>query len=174
MAITDKIKIDFQFFSTGDPKLLVISDTSVWSYIEEKPAIIEIVSPNSYAAVVYNFVKGKNNIFNSSNLMLSPVAVYKDLPDGLYKVTVKGSPDSFCKTRDILKTDQTTLALYQLYLSLGFDEKNKDVLKIIRENKLLIEASEASVSLGETLKGLNYLKTAMKNLKKYNECKECK
>lgn len=176
MPVTDKINIDFQFFSTGDPKLLVIVDTSIWSYIEEKPAIIEIIPPGTKQEIVYSFLKGRTNIFNTSNLHLSPIGVYNDLPDGLYKITVKGSPDSFCKSRDILKTDKTRLGLYNMYISLGLDNNSvdKEVLKRIQEVKLLIEAAEASVSLGYSRKGEKLLKRASDRLKKYEECKECK
>lgn len=175
MAITDKININFQLFSTGDPKLLVIIDTSIWSYIEEKPAIIEITVPGSEKVITYSFLKGRSNIFNTSNLYLSPIAVYNDLPDGLYKITVKGSPDSFCKHRDVLKTDKTKLELYNLYTSLGLDkdELDEETYKKIKEIKLLIEAAEALVSIGQTYKGLKLLKKAMEILKKYKECKDC-
>jgi len=176
MAVTDKIELNFQFFSTGDPKTLVIIDTSIWSFIENKPSIIEIISPGNTTPIVYNFLKGKSNIFNSSNLHLSPIAVYNDLPDGLYKVTLKGSPDSFCKHRDILKTDVTRLELYHLYSSLGLEKRELDeeVYQKIKNIKLLIEAAEASVSIGQTAKGVNFLKRAMDMLTKYKECKECK
>lgn len=176
MAITDKIHIDFQLFSTGDPKLLVIVDTSIWSFIEDKPAIIEITPPGTTDVIVYSFLKGRSNIFNTSNLNLSPISVFNDLPDGLYKITVKGSPDSFCKHRDILKTDAVRLELYNLYASLGLDKNELDdeIYKKIKDIKLLIEAAEALVSIGQTHKGVKLLKRAMDMLTKYEECKECK
>ena len=43
MALLDTINLDFQVLSTGDPKILAIVDTSVWGFIEDKPAIIEII-----------------------------------------------------------------------------------------------------------------------------------
>ena len=176
MSITDKVNIDFQFFSTGDPKLLVIVDTSVWSFIEKKPAIIEITPPGTDKIVTYNFLKGRTNIFNTSNLLLSPVDVFEDLPDGIYRVTVKGSPDIHCKHRDILKTDRIKLELYKLYISLGFDgdSRDKETLGRIKEIKLLIEAAEASNTLGKTHKSLKLLKKAMEYLKEYERCKGCK
>lgn len=175
MAVTDKVEVDFQLFSTGDPKLLVIMDTSIWSYIEKKPAIIEITVPGSEKVITYSFLKGKANVFNTSNLYLSPIAVYNDLPDGVYKITVKGSPDSFCKHRDVLKTDKTRLELYELYTSLGLDinQLDEETYKKIKEIKLLIEAAEALVCIGQVHKGLKLLKKAMEMLKKYKECKDC-
>ncbi len=71
-------------------------DTSIWSFIENKPAIIEIIPPGVVDPIVYNVAKNKTNIFNTSNLGMSNIGVLNDLPDGVYKVTIKGSPDSFC------------------------------------------------------------------------------
>lgn len=176
MPVTDKIHIDFQLFSSGDPKLLVIVDTSIWSYIEDKTAIIEITLPESEEVITYNYLKGKNNVFNTSNLYLSSIGVYNDLPDGIYKITVKGSPDSFCKHRDVLKTDKTKLELYTMYTDLGLDvnDIDDDTYNKIKDIKLLIEAAEALVSIGQTYKGVNLLKKAMDSIKKYNKCKDCK
>lgn len=176
MDVTDKIQLDFQLFSTGDPKLLIIIDTSIWSFIEDKTAIIEITPPGIENPIVYNFLKGKTNVFNTSNLYLSPIGVYNDLPDGLYKITIKGSPDSFCKHRNVLKTDKTRLELYNLYASLGLDVNNLDqeVYEKIKEIKLFIEASEALVSIGQNYKGVKLLKRAMDKINNYNECKDCK
>lgn len=175
MAVTDKIHIDFQFLSTGDPKVLVIMDTSTWSYIENKPSIIEIIPPGTDKITTYSFLKNRANVFNTSNLFFSPIAVYNDLPDGIYKITVKGSPSTFCKQRDILKTDKTKLELYKLYASLGLGSEGQDsnTLKIIEEVKFLIDSAEALVSVGESFKAMNNLKLAMKQLKDFAECKDC-
>lgn len=176
MPTTEKIHIDFQLFSTGDPKLLVIVDTSIWSFIEDKPSIIEIQVPGKEETLTYSFLKGKNNVFNTSSLYLSPIGVFNDLPDGLYKISIKGSPDSFCKHRDVLKTDKVRLELYKIYADLGLDINNLDeaVYKKIREIKLLIEGAEALVSIGKTYRGVKLLRTAMKKVEDYNNCKDCK
>lgn len=175
MAATDKIHIDFQFISTGDPKVLLITDTSVWGFIENKTSIIEITPPGTDKVVTYTFLKNKINVFNTSNLFFSPVAVYKDLPDGVYKITVKGSPDSFCKQRDILKTDKTKLELYRLYTSLGLgsDKVEKNILKTIEEVKFLIDSAEALISVGESSRAADSLKLAVEQLKSFNNCKDC-
>lgn len=175
MASIDNIEIDFQHIATGDPKRLVIMDTSVWSFIENKTAIIEILVPGSSKPVTYNIVKNKTNIFNSSNLYLGAVGTSSDLPDGVYKVTVKGSPDKFCKMRYILKDDRTRLELYKLYSSTGLEgeDKDPDIMSIIKENKLLIDGANAEIVLGNHSTAGRYLQIAYENLTRYTNCKDC-
>lgn len=177
MAITDKIRLDFQVFSEGNPEILAVMDTSIWGAIVDKPSIVEITTPGSSKTRTYNFVKGKSNVFNSSNLLISPVGEYQDLVDGIYRISVKGSPDSNCVHRDYLKTDKAKLELYKIYASLGLgnsDEVTRNNKKVIQDIDLLIRASEALVSRGELKKGYSFFKKAIKDINKYNECQNCK
>lgn len=174
MAVTDKISLDFQFLGTGDPKKLIIIDTSVWGFIEDKPAIIEITVPGATNPVVYNFVKNSVNIFNSSNLYLSKVGDRRDLPDGIYKITLKGSPDSNCKNRYVLKDDNTRLQLYKLYGSIGPDyNPTDDVVKIIKKNKFLLDAANAAIVEGKVARAESFLSSVISNLNNYSECNNC-
>ena len=149
MAILDHIRLDFQILNTGDPKLLVVMDASVWGFIEDKPSIIEITPPGTTNTITYNFVKGKNNVFNSSNLLISPVGTYNDLVDGIYRVSLKGSPDSFCVHRDFLKTDKVRNELANIYVSLGFDDdEDGDVLNDLIMRADDYEANSAPINPG--------------------------
>lgn len=176
MAILDKIRLDFQILNTGDPKLLVVADTSVWGAIEDKPAIIKITPPGSNQTRTYNFVKSKNNVFNSSNLLISPVGEYNDLADGIYRVEINGSPDTHCVHRDFLKTDKARKELANLYVSLGLDDDKETIekKKIIQSYDLLIRAAEYSVLIGQLKRGMNYFKKVIQYIKDYNECETCK
>ena len=102
-----KIHIDFQIYDSEDPKQIIVLDTSIWSYIEDKPSIIEILTPGEKDAVVYPYTKNGFNILNSINLGLNCSDCNQnllDLPDGVYEITIKGSPDSFYKKRCYLRT----------------------------------------------------------------------
>jgi len=175
MALLDTVNLDFHVLSTGDPKILVVMDTSVWGFIEDKPSIIEIILPGSKKVRVYNFIKGKANVFNSSNLLITPVGQYCELVDGIYKITVKGSPDSHCKHRGFLKTDSAKLKLYKMYNSLNLEDgkSDRDKKEKIQDIDLLIKAAEASVSLGKYKKGMQFFKRAVQELNEYNECENC-
>lgn len=175
MAITDKINLDFQVFATGDPNLLIIVDTSVWGIIEDKPAIIEVTTPGTNKTYVADFEKGQVNVFNSSNLLISPIGVYNPLSDGLYRITLKGSPDSNCKHRDYLKTDNARLSLADMYIALGL-ENDPETVKLkekLLDIKLLIEGAEACILKGKNQKGLIRLKRAIDDLKEFENCQTC-
>jgi hypothetical protein len=176
MAILDNIHLDFQVINTGDPKVLVISDTSVWGAIEDKPSIVEIIIPGSSKVRTYNFVKGKSNVFNSSNLLITSVGTISDLSDGVYDITVKGSPDINCKQRYFLKADKFQLALDKLYMSLGVYNKNAEVTK--QRNDLLnidslLKTAEAFVRDGKPSEGLSFFKKAYTKLNDLNDCNNC-
>lgn len=177
MAILDKINLDFQVINTSNPKILVVSDTSVWGAIEDKPAIIEIVVPGSSKIKTYNFVKGKSNVFNSSNLLLSNVGDMNDLNDGVYSITVKGSPSTtFCVQKYYLKTDKLQLALDKLYMSLGVYNKDSETtkkrLEILKIDSL-IKTAESFTRDGKPNEALNHFKRAYLKLKEINSCDNC-
>ena len=89
MSKTDNPKIDFEILNIARPTKLVIADSSLWGFIEEKPSVIEIIPPMKDIGVSHYFNKNQNNIFNSSNLYLSEVGLTTDLPDGVYTITLK-------------------------------------------------------------------------------------
>lgn len=176
MAIQDKIKIDFAVIETGDPKYLIIQDLSSWGAIEQKKSIIEVKTPGREQLVTYNYNKGSYNNFNSSILYLSSVGVYNDLPDGLYEITVKGSPSTdFCETKMYLKTDKVKAILADYYFEVYLENRTLDdpQLKKLRELKDNIELAKNAVRIGENALGNNLLKGVYSKLKKYKECKNC-
>jgi hypothetical protein len=174
MAILDKINLDFQALSAGDPKVLVIMDTSVWGAIEDKPSIIEITVPGSTKVRTYNFIKGKSNVFNSSNLLISPVGEYKELADGLYKIKLKGSPDSYCKERGFLKTDKIRLLIGDLYLEDYFacEDIKDNKIKVLRDIKLDLDAAEIQAAKGNIKEASKGLASVYSRVRDYIKCRE--
>jgi hypothetical protein len=148
-----KINIDFQVIDTRDPRVLMLADSSEWGQIEGQPAIIEIITPGESEPIVLNWDKKKINIFNSNNLLLTcptgdcEPADLIDLPDGVYEITLKGSPDTFNKTRKYLKTNLAQLELDKIYITLNLNcpETDTNILKTIQKIELLIKAAESNV-----------------------------
>lgn len=174
MATTDTINIDFHLLDAGEPNILAIVDTSTWGFIESKTAAIEIIVPGSTTIRRYTFHKSRSNIFNSSNLNLSPIGVISPLADGIYKIDVIGAHGN-CKHKDILKTDATKLKFYEIYASLGRgkDEETKRKKRILQDIDLLIRSAEALVSRGELKEGMYNFKQAVKDINSYIECETC-
>lgn len=174
------IKIDFQVYDSGDPKVLIVLDTSNWSLIYDKPSIIEIITPGFNDPIILNYGKKEVNIFTSASLGLNCSNCndeYIDLPDGVYEITVKGSPDKFNKKRLYLKTTTIQSKLDDILIKFYSEckecsEKNDDISKILRY-KNLIEVAEAFIRKGMKCEAQEILNKVQLFLKKFNNCRKC-
>ena len=172
--------LDFQVYDSRDPNTFIVLDTSYWGIIQDKPSIIEIITPGeTYPAIQY-YSKNSVNIFNSENLGLSCSDCdkkYNELPDGVYEITIKGSPDSFNKSRAYLRTTKLQLELDKRYIALSLEcESDKDVCNQINKLdyiNLLLRSSEANVRYGNNCVGNELLQKAIKLLDKLKTCKIC-
>lgn len=172
-----KINIDFQILTTHDPKVITIVDTSEWGLIETKPAIIEIIVPGETKPSVHFFQKHKVTVLNSKNLNVDCKndGVYLNLPDGIYFITVKGSPDTYSKTRQFLKTDSTRLELDQYIVDLNLESGDftKELLDKVQRINMFIEAAESNTRLGNYSGAQSLLFKAQRTLDKLKKCKTC-
>ena len=179
MSVTGKINVDFQVLKTYDPKTLLIADTSDWKHIEGKTSVIEITMPGARIARQLFFDKGKVNVFNSSILGITPkacsVAELKELPDGIYTIKVKGSPDTFNKERQYLRTERLQLQVDKIYLTLGvdFESDKADLREAVYKIDLMIKAAESSIRLGDVGKASKFFDEAKKLLRDFTECRDC-
>lgn len=176
--MNNTINIDFQIYDSKDPKKFIVLDTSNWGHIQEKPSIIEIILPGEVEPVVHYFNKNAVNIFNSTNLHLSCNDCNDsniDLPDGIYDITVKGSPDTFNSNLSYLRTTNTQLKLDKLYIKLSLEcyKSDNDISKQIHklnEIELLLKSAEANVRYGEDCIGQELLYKAQKLIDNNQKC----
>lgn len=133
MEVVGQIKVDFQVFETGNPKILSIADTSNWLYAENKPSYISIKLPGSKKEKTFTFKKWAINNFNSHLLGLSCLKgdckeeIYTYIPDGIYTIKVLSGYDGIEKERYYLKTDKIALEIAKSLTLIGF-EYTEDVL----------------------------------------------
>lgn len=173
-----RINVDFQYYDSGDPKTLIVLDTSEWAHIKDKPSIIEIVLPGFDKPVVNYFEQGMVNVFNSNILGLSCNGCNNeltDLPDGIYEITLKGSPDTFNKTRYVLRTTQTQLDLDKLFLNLSDScsgEVEKSKFSTLQEIQMLLKSAEANTRYENICTAQNLLLMAQQKIKEQN-CNKC-
>lgn len=172
------INIDFQILPTFDPKVILVVDSSEWLHIEDKPSIIEVILPGETKSIIHYFDKRKVNIFNSFNLGLScPTCPSEselvELPDGIYHFTVKGSPDTFLKERQYLKTDKTRLELDEFILSLSSNDPSNELIEKVNKINFILEAAESSTRVGDFCSAQELLFKAQKMIKKLKNCKSC-
>lgn len=174
-----KINIDFQIYDSNDPKKIIVLDTSIWSHIEDKNAIIEIIVPGDIDKRVFYHTKNGVTILNSYNLGLNCGDCgedLQDLDDGVYEITVKGSPDKFYKTRYYLKT--TTLVgqldelMHKAYSVCNNCEENADDVSRINRYYDLINVAEAMIRKGYKCEAQDIVFKIQDFLKRKN-CKKC-
>jgi hypothetical protein len=174
--------LDFQILQSFDPRVILVADNSIWEHISNKPAIIEIITPGAEEAIVHYFEKNKINSFNSVNLFLNCPGDdcgcdgngFEYLPDGVYSITIKGSPDTYTICKKHLQTAKTRLRLDKQYASLHLNceriDKSKEVT--INEIEFLLLAAEANVRLDFINDAYDLLMAAQSILDKL-ECKNC-
>lgn len=173
-----KINVDFQVLKTYDPKALLIADTSEWAHIINKPTIVEITLPGANNPSIVYWEQGKINVFTSSILGINCGAECGEenieLPDGVYHIVLKGSPDKFQKERYYLKTDKLQLKFDTVYLKkVGLDlnyHEYKDIDNL-QNIDLMFKGADASIRKGEIAMAVDYYKQAQKMLGQY-ECED--
>lgn len=175
----NNIEIDFEIYDTLDTKTFIVLDNSNWENLENKPSIIEIILPGKIDPVVRFYDKGVNK-FNSKRLFLNCDTCnhsFEDLPDGIYDITVKGSPDIFNKNKKYLRLTKTKLDLSEIYASYGLecfnnDKDIKNKFNHINEINFLLRSAEANVRRDNVSTAQKLLFKAQKLIKKHN-CKNC-
>jgi hypothetical protein len=146
--------IDFIILPNDDPRFIFISDASMWRNIKDKPSIIEVIIPGAKnPAIVAEYAKGSTTSFNSKNLQTecneSSCVGYEPLEDGIYTITVKGSPDDFFKCRKYLHTANLRLRLDEMYVK-NFtlcNNANPKIMDKLKEIDFLIKAAESHTRL---------------------------
>ena len=167
--------LDFQVLNTYDPRILMLADSSVWEHIGDKPAIIEITLPGESEPITHYFQKNSVNNFNSINLLVNcglPCGCedlsHNNLPDGIYTITLKGSPDTFNVTKKYLRTNNTQLEIDKMFLSqsLSCSQINYKLKEKVSELNFLLLAAEANTRLDQMTEAYELLMKVQKEIKK--------
>lgn len=174
-----KIHIDFQIYDSNDPKQIIVLDTSIWGHIEDESAIIEVIVPGDTDKVTFPYTKRGITILNSYSLGLNCRDCgeeFMELDDGVYEITVKGSPDTFNRTRHYLKTTVLHAELDDLLLKAysacnNCEENNSEINKILRYYNL-IQVAEAFIRKGYKCEAQDIIFKIQDFLKQKN-CKRC-
>lgn len=175
MPEVGSVKIYAKVLESNDPKLLLVADASDWFVIKNKPSVIEITLPGAATPISYAFVKGSINIYNSKTLQLGCDECddeYGDLPDGVYKLKISGSPDTFFYEFYYLKTDVTRLELDKKRIAIGFQysEEARTKNDALKKIEFYLDTAQAQVRLGYIAEGNKYFQEAQNLLRKCNNC----
>lgn len=170
MEIVGQIKPDFQVIESGDPRILMIADTSDWKYSENKNSYFSIKLPGSSKYVTYSFKKYSVNSLNSHNLGISCLKgdcteeVYVDLPDGIYTIKVLSGYEGIEKERYYLKTDKIELEIAKYITSIGlnFSDHTSEKIKPIQKVKWFLTVAKSWTKLGDFTKADRFFQEAIR------------
>ena len=173
----NNIHLDFEVIITNNPKTLRIADQSEWGILADRPAIIEIVPPEDENKYVYYLGKNQLNVFNSKTLGINPGRGndFENLKDGIYDITIKGSPSSYSFNRKYLKTDLIRLNIDKIWArsTVLCDHEDDDVIDKIKEIEFLLAAAEANMRLGNFENVKQLYEKASKLIYVLNNCENC-
>lgn len=178
----NNIKLDFDVIGSNPMNLLVV-DKSEWGILGDRPAIVEI-SYNHNESKTFYLGKNQVNVFDSNTLDfyenepqkgLRDAREFKPLPDGLYSITIIGSPSDYIFSRDYLKTDMMRLWMDRLWAdAYNMDEQErKERTEKIKEVEFLILAAEAHMRLGQSYMAEGIFNTAIEVATRLFNCGEC-
>lgn len=167
------ININFNILDeTIEPKQIVLIDTSDWGEIIDSPAVIDIVAPGYTKEVSFPFNKGEVTVITAKTLGLQNIECQydDDLADGVYKITVTGSPDNYYREKYFLKSDIIRLKLDKLIVAFmdscnKLSQYNKDMFVNIY---FLIMSARAQVRLGNWCKANELYKEAERLISNMN------
>ncbi len=172
----NKVNLRFEYLPVYDPKTMLLVCTSDWSFIKDEPAIVEITPPGSSRPIVEYWAKNEVNKFDSASLLLTCEArCYSEMipiPDGIYHIKIKGSPDTFNYESYISFDSNLQLEIDKAYSSLGLDIEAEDEIRVnsLWNMKMLLEASRSSIREGKIKKTQEYYKEAKRLVEAFKNC----
>lgn len=174
----NNINLDFEVIGSYNPKTLRVADQSEWGILADRPAIIEIKRPGSEKVYTYYLGKNQLNVFNSKTLGVNPGAPandFVDIPDGIYDITIKGSPSSYSANRKYLKTDSMRLNIDKVWARAGIlcEDEDDEIIEKIKEVEFVLTVAESSMRLGNFDTVQQLMDKAQHLIDIINDCKYC-
>lgn len=171
--------LDFYIQNTYDPKQFLVVDTSDWKHIKDKTSIIEIIIPGRTQPIVHYLEKNKVNNFTSLSLAVNCISgcgslELVDLPDGIYKITIKGNPETlFSKTRYYFRATNLELRKDLYYINLESYNSNQ-IIDYLQRIELFLKGAEANTRYSNIDKAKYLYERAEEMMNNLENCENCK
>lgn len=172
------IKLDFSVQSDNNPLTLRVWDDSRWGILGDKIATIEIIPPGKKEPVSWFLGKNQVNIFTSVTLGINcgdDKFTTLELPDGIYDITIKGSPSVYQFNRKYLKTDliQKDIAGLRSKANILCPDWDGDLIRRIREIETLLKSANSDTLLGNVCKATEIITVAHELVEEAKGCVDC-
>lgn len=162
--------IDINISVSSSLYFLHVKDLSCWGVAENKPAVIEIKMPG-YKKPISKYFDKKDTSYDSLSLGINcgNECDKIELPDGIYDITLKASPDSFSYQTYYLKADK-----FQKEFDMAFIEafENEDISRL-RELEDIVNVTSSYLRMGLVDKAGVAFQEANKKLNRIKNCKNC-
>lgn len=173
--------IDFEVIPTGNPKTLVVIDSSDYYTEPEKP-LLEITLPGYNKYFLVNIEARKVNTFNSNTIGITTFlngSEIVELPDGVYTYRFKVCPyDKLYKDKRFFRSTLIERELAAIYSKLDASDcsvsEDKKIISSIVEIHALIEGAKAVANKSEK-KANQFYQLAVKLIDDVSNrlCKTC-
>lgn len=162
--------INIGFDVRSDLYNLYIIDNSCWGIAQNLPAVIEITIPG-YKTPYKDYFGKKDTSYDSLSLGLTcgDSCDSVELPDGIYHILLKASPDTFNQEHFYLKTDQLIKMMDQVYVKL--DGSESQCKKDLFYAKFLLDTAHSALRLSNIKLASERYNDAHKIVSKLNKCK---
>lgn len=169
-------RINLDFTISSELYDLYIIDNSEWGISYELPAVIEITTPGRTEPVSLYFEKKEVTAYNSKDLKLNCFdngCEKSELPDGIYHVKIKASPDSFFKEYDFLKTDVLDEKIKKAYVGISEYDCNSKCFKDLMQADFFLKTASSYILFGDVKNAMSYYGESKRIIDKLISCKTC-
>lgn len=183
MLGTHRNYLDFEILETGNPKTLVLVDSSQYMEPPDRP-LLEVFLPGFNKYLLTNVVASQVNTFNSSTLNLNPtlnINFLQDLPDGVWSFRYKICPYDYNFTdKKHMRVTLLQGKLNRLYTHVSIDgcscptQTDVFIQKELTRIHILIEGAKSVVNI-DSIKAFKYYNLANRLIDELLEkfCKNC-
>lgn len=164
--------INIGFDVRSDLYNLYIIDNSCWGIAQNLPAVIEITIPG-YKTPYKDYFSKKDTSYDSISLGLAcgDSCDNIELPDGIYHILLKASPDSFNQEHFYLKPDQLIKMMDQIYVKLDVDSCSSQCKRDLFHAVFLLKTAESALRRSNIKLASERYNDSYKIVSKLNKCK---
>lgn len=157
------LQLNVEPLETCDCKTIAILDTSYYPVAPLNPTLT--IEMPGFVPILFSFVTGQVNTYNSYSLGLSSsntIENLMDLPDGLYTLTYSVDPnDMLFQTKSYMRTCQIEYMFAQKFArTVNYCETDSRYMRKLQQIEVLIEGAKANARVCNPTKAVELYRKA--------------